>query len=462
MTASAKTLTSFLWGKGPGLLVLAALAAIGYWGHRTGWKAPKLAALLAGQTADAQKDDAGDGDADAGSAVKVIAPDKTDTAPDVYALDRTILRFASADDIEKAGIQKDRAQEKPLAAYVSAPGEIGYDQTRVSRLSVPVSGKAWRVDREIGDRVKKDDVLALVESPKVGEAKAEFLQSLAQLHLKMVALKSLQTAGGAVAERQIDEAQADRQAARARMFNSEQALANLGLPLNMKELSQLDEEQMTARVRFLGLPESVIRTLDPGKTTANLIPILSPLDGVVTERQVVPGEVVDSTKSLFVVADMSRVWITMDVGQEDSHGVALDQPVTFYPDGHAGEELRGKITWLSTTVDEKTRTMPVRAAVDNPGEHFRAHTFGTARITTRDQPNALMVPSEAVQRDGRFYFVFVKVGDTDFQVRQVQYGMRGSKHTEVRAGLRPGEEVVTKGSHVLKSELLRGQLGDND
>jgi cobalt-zinc-cadmium efflux system membrane fusion protein len=462
MTVPSKSLAALLWTKGPGLLVLVALGAILLWGHRTGWKAPKLAALLGGQSADAPKDDSGDNDADAAPAVKVIRPEKTNTAPDAYASDKTVLRFAAADDIEKVGIETDGAKEQPLAAHINAPGEIGYDQTRVSRLSVPVSGKAWRVDREIGDRVKKDDVLALVESPKVGEAKAEFLQSLAQLHLKMVALKSLQTAGGAVAERQLDEAQAERQAARARMFSSEQALANLGLPLNMKELSQLDEEQMTARIRFLGLPDSVIRTLDPAKTTANLIPVISPRDGVVTERQVELGEVVDSTKSLFVVADLSRVWITMDVGQEDSHGVALDQAVTFLPDGHPGEELKGKVTWMSTTVDEKTRTMPVRAAVDNPGEHFRAHTFGTARITTRDQPDALMVPSEAVQRDGRFYFVFVKVADNDFQVRQVQYGMRGSKHTEVRAGLRPGEQVVTKGSHVLKSELLRGQLGDND
>jgi cobalt-zinc-cadmium efflux system membrane fusion protein len=462
MADPAKKLAAFLWAKGPGFLVLLALGAILFWGHRTGWKGPKLAALLAGQSTDGQTDDTGEGGADEPAGIKVIRPEKTDTSPESYAFDKTILRFAAADDIDKVGIQSEGAKEQPLAAHITAPGEIGYDQTRVSRLSVPVSGKAWRVDKEIGDRVKKDDVLALVESPKVGEAKAEFLQSLAQLHLKMVALKSLQTAGGAVAERQIDEAQAERQAARARMFNSEQALANLGLPLNMKELSQLDEEQMTARVRFLGLPDSVIRTLDPSKTTANLIPIIAPREGVVTERQVELGEVVDSTKSLFVVADLSRVWITLDVGQEDSHGVALDQPVTFYPDGHPGEELRGKVTWLSTTVDEKTRTMPVRAAVDNPGEHFRAHTFGTARVTTRDQPNALMVPSEAVQRDGRFYFVFVKVGGTDFQVRQIQYGMRGSKHTEVRAGLRPGEEVVTKGSHVLKSELLRGQLGDND
>jgi cobalt-zinc-cadmium efflux system membrane fusion protein len=462
MPVPVKSLTSALWTKGPGILVLVALGSIFYYGHRTGWKGPKFAALLAGQTADSKQDDAGADDAEAPSSVKVIAPDKASTSPDVYAFDGTLLRFSSADEVARVGIQVDAALEKALAATVTAPGEIGYDQTRVSRLSVPVSGKAWRVDREIGDRVKKGDVLALIESPKVGEAKAEFLQSLAQLHLKMVALKSLQTAGGAVAERQIDEAQAERQAARARMFSAEQALANLGLPLDMKELSQLDEDQMAARVRFLGLPEAVIRTLEPGKTTANLIPILSPLDGVVTERQVVSGEVVDSTKSLFVVADLSRVWITLDVGQEDAHEVGIDQPVTFFPDGHPGEEIRGKVSWVSTTVDEKTRTMPVRAAVDNPGEHFRAHTFGTARITIRAQPRAVMVPSEAVQRDGRSYFVFVKVADTDFQVRQIRYGVRGSKHTEVRVGLRPGEEVVTKGSHVLKSELLRGQLGDND
>src|SRR5262249_57087110 len=105
---------------------------------------------------------------------------------------------------------------------------------------------------------------------------------------------------------------------------AEQALVNLGLPINTEELTRLDEQTMAKRIQFLGLPDSVVKSLDAAKTTANLLPVVAPMDGVVAERQVVPGEVVDSSKPMFVVADLSRVWIMIDVRLEAGDSLALN------------------------------------------------------------------------------------------------------------------------------------------
>ena len=151
---------------------------------------------------------------------------------------------------------------------------------------------------------------------------------------------------------------------------------NLGLPINGKELEQLPENELAARIRFLGLPDSIVKGLDPQAATSNLLPIKTPLDGMVAERQVSAGELVDSTKNLFVIADLSRIWIVASVRQEDVDRLAMGQPVTFQADGHPGDKaLSGDVSWISTEVDEKTRSMRARAVIDNPKEHLRAHTF---------------------------------------------------------------------------------------
>ena len=124
-----------------------------------------------------------------------------------------------------------------------------------------------------------------------------------------------------------------------------------------------------------------------------------------------------------------------------------------------GRGPEGKITWISTSVDERTRTIKVRADLENPEGKLRAHAFGTARIVIRETPDAVAVPEEAVQWEGCCHIVFVRVRDDLFQVRKVRLGARGAGFIEVLVGVAAGEVVATRGSHVLKSEILRSRLG---
>jgi cobalt-zinc-cadmium efflux system membrane fusion protein len=350
-----------------------------------------------------------------------------------------------------------------LSATVTAPGEIIYDPTLVTHVAARAAGAVEHIDKVVGDRVKKGEILALVNSARVGEAKAALLQALADVNLKQKTVDRLREAGAVVAGREIIEAEASLTVARVRLSNAQQALINLGFPIRLADIAKTPIDKLTTQLRFLGLPNAILKSLDQEIASSNLLPVTAPFDGLVIERNVGAGEVVDASKVLFVIANVSRVWVRIDVRQEDADELRLGQPITFYPDGHHGEMIRGQISWISTTVDEKTRTQQVRAIAENPEEHWRANTFGRAEIVVRQTPQAITVPSTAIQQEGACHAVFVRQSDRLFQARQVQLGVRSGDVTEITAGLQPGQVVVTTGSHVLKSELLKGRLaGDVD
>jgi cobalt-zinc-cadmium efflux system membrane fusion protein len=175
---------------------------------------------------------------------------------------------------------------------------------------------------------------------------------------------------------------------------------------------------------------------------------------------------VDSAKTIFVIADPRRMGLTLHVRQEEVKHLALGQPVRFHPDGEA-EESAGKIDWISTEVDEKTRTVKVRALLENAAGRLRANAFGPGRIILREEKNAVVVPGGAVHSDGDCQVVFVRDKNylTErapkvFHVRSVRLGARDENHLELLAGVLPGEVVAVKGSAVLLAELLKGKLGE--
>jgi cobalt-zinc-cadmium efflux system membrane fusion protein len=374
------------------------------------------------------------------------------------------LQFASLVAMQKAGVGVGAVSVGAVSESVSAPGEITFDPTRVARLSSRLPGSVWRVEKQIGDRVQAGELLALVEAADVGKSKSEFLRALLQVQLKARTLAGLKDSAG-VAERSIVEAQAALDEAQIQLVTARQALVNLGFSVNADELRGLTPEEAARRVQFLGLSESVIRSLDPRTSTVNLLPLRAPLDGMVVSREVVPGEMADATKVLFVVADPSRMWLTLQVRLEDVRRLKLGLPVRFTPDGEA--MLEGKVEWISTAADEKTRTVKVRTQLDNAAGRLRARTFGTGTILLREEKQAIVVPAEALHWEGCCHVVFVRDRNFEsddapkvFHVRKVVPGAKDEKEVEIIAGVLPGEVVATLGSGVLRSELLKNSLGE--
>jgi cobalt-zinc-cadmium efflux system membrane fusion protein len=381
------------------------------------------------------------------------------------------VQFASAEALEKAGVDVAVVEQRPLVEAIVANGEVDYDQNLVAHLSSRAAGTVWRVEKNVGERVRPGDVLALVDAMEVGRTKAEFLQALTQRNLQQANADRLAPLArdGTVPAKQLREVQTALEEAKTRLLSAQQALVNLGLPVEAKDFEGLGVEQIARRIQFLGLPSYFVATINPATATSNLLPVTAPIAGTVIERHVVAGEVVQPTSTLFTIADTATMWLVLSVRQDDAPDVKVGQPVRFQPsDATAGREVRGTVAWLSTAADERTRTISVRVELDNHDGTLRANTFGAGKIVLRDESQAVVVPSEAVHRDAdncRIVFVrdknwFKKGEPKFFHVRKVRLGITEGDMTEVIAGLLPGEVVASRNSNLLEAQLLKSNLGD--
>lgn len=373
------------------------------------------------------------------------------------------LQFASEASVKKAGLDIAVAGEGFMGEYVTANGEAVFDPARVTRLSSPVAGRVVWVAKELGQTVEAGELVALIDALDVGKAKTELLQAIAQKQFRARTLATLKEAGGTVTTSRISEIEASVAEADVRILAAEQTLGNFGLAISASALEGLSPPDASTKLRLLGLKEQLPAGV---QTSANLLPLRAPKGGMVVTRDAVDGEVVDPTKVLFVVADPTKLVLTLQVREEDARFLKIGQTVAF--DDSRGMKLaEGRIVTLSPTIDDKTRTLPIRIPLNNPDGKLRNNTFGTGRVVLREEPNAIVVPSSAVHWDGTCHIVFVRDKHylepnayKVFHVRKVVPGARNEVHTELLAGVLPGEVVVTKGSAALRAELLKSSLGE--
>ncbi len=426
--------------------VLAVMAAIGYWGHRTHWT------FLAGHehAAEHQRPAA---------TVPVGLPElSADDASPIAMAAQHLIELPANVTIEDVGIQLADVGEQVIYREIFAAGVVNYDQTRTAQLTARVPGTVWRVEKQVGEPVRAGDVLAVIDAMQVGEAKASLLRAMSQVDLNRKIVERMRSIGNqAVAIKQVQLAEAELRKSEIDLFNAEQSLVNLGLPVDVERLAKMNDRELLAEVKLLGLPASLRDKLDASKLTANLLPICAPFDGLVTGRDLALGEIVSTDRSHVEVADVRRMWIFLNVREEDAEQLEVGLPVLFTTHGR---EVETAIAWISTQVDERTRTVRVRCDVDNliatdKQGVLRANLFGMGRIRVAEVAQALVVPTEAVQRDGQSHVIFVSHGGRSFEMRRVRVGIANETLTQVIEGLAVGESIAAAGSHVLKAELSR-------
>jgi multidrug efflux pump subunit AcrA (membrane-fusion protein) len=510
-------LLAWLAQRTPTLCVMVALVGLGVYGHHTDWKLPKFSTLTGNHAAAADDWCEEHGvpesqcvechpdllprgkdygwckahgvhncalehpdvaqlkkpplvtDADRERAARALATLSRPDNNSVCKNYRRRIQFASLEGVKKAGVDVALVVRQPIVESISATGQITYDQTRFASLSSRLPGTVWQVEKNVGDRVRAGEVLALVDAAEVGKAKSELMQALVQEEFtkQLVDRLASLSSQGIVAGRQAQTAQADYVQARARLLSAQQSLLNFGLPLKVEALRGLSEADLLGHLRWLGIPESISRSFPASEATANLLPVRAPLDAVVVERQVVAGEAVDASRVLFQLADTSRMWLTLNVSVENVGKLGLGQAVRFQSEG-VRDEAAGTLVWISTTADQQTRMVTVRAELLNPQGQLRNETFAAGRIILREEPEVIAVPKEAVHWEGDCHIVFVRdKGYFDsqdspkvFHIRTVRLGASNEKSTEIIAGILPGEVVATKGSDVLRAELLKNSLGE--
>ena len=382
----------------------------------------------------------------------------TEHVADTAAAD--LIRFESAESLARTGIEVVPVEAGSVVSEVVANGVVRYDGRRIAQLSTRVPGTVWRVEKHLGDAVRQGDVLLVVESSEVGRLKAEFLNALVSFEARREQLAILEELKSAVMGRQIREATASLREARIHLHNAEQALVNLGFVVSIAEYEPLDDEERAARIRTLGLEPRLVAGIAPDRVTSNLLPLRAPFDGLVIGREAVVGEVVEAGKQIFEVADVSRMWIVLSVSKEDAAQVKVGQSLRFRPDGSA-TDVASSVAWISTEVNEETRTLEVRADVAGEASGaLRANTFGTGRIEVARQDTAVVVPAASVQWDGARWVVFVPAGETAFEPLPVEPGLRQGERVAISGEFLAGQptHVVARGSHLLKSKIVLDRL----
>lgn len=381
------------------------------------------------------------------------------------ALHQRRVQLASEKTAEKAGINVDVVRERPMADAISANGEVTFDPARVAHLSSRLQGTVAAVFKQVNDGVEPGEILALVDAAQVGQAKTQLLNAVVKRELKRTTLARLRSHSISVPAASLTEAEAAYQESEIAFVSARQALVNLGFEM-ADGLDGRNATKLAEEIRYLGVPPEILATLPAQTKTANLLPLKTPYAGVIVASDIVAGEVVDATKLLFTVADPRSLWLMLSVRQEDARYVRPGLPVEFHTD-HGTQDVRGTVSWLSPTIDERSRTLRVCVVLGNSDLRLRDKSFGTARILLRSEPHAIVVKRDAVQSTAGSQFVFVRDKDylkadhpKVFHVRQVRTGASDDEYVELLAGVLPGEIVATSGSPALLAQLLRSSLGE--
>jgi len=316
------------------------------------------------------------------------------------------------------------------------PATIRANENELAEVTTLISGRVVKVQVDVGADVKKGDLLALLHSTDLGLAEGAYLKATARLY------------------------EADLAYRRAKDLYEAKAVSLAELQRREAEMKTVRAESRESqnRLELLGVTRQELERLDREHTIKADVPIRAPFDGRVIMRNITRGEVVDTHQTLFTVADLSDVWVVASVPEKDVEYIQKDQTVDVIVAAYPHALLSGNITYIGDVLDPATRTLRVRVTAQNPDKRLKPEMFALVRISSDVDPKMLTVPLEAVQSGPMGTIVFVQRQANEFEVRTVKLGQEQGDVVTVLDGLNAGDQVITKGSYVLKSELERHKI----
>ena len=377
--------------------------------------------------------------ADSRTATSEHAEHGDEGGDDGHSQESDIVRL-DAEGMAAAGIEISTAMTAPLPQTLSLPAEIRFDADRIANLSPRVSGIVARLYAGEGDKVRRGDRLALIQSRELASLKAEWQKAKTR---EALAAKALSREEELFAEKITSEA--DLQAARAE-FEAAQAVSDAA------------ENELHAA----GISDAALQRVDAAADGDNANSFLTaPIAGRVVRRAVALGETVSAGDAgaapLFTIVDESVVWGDIAVFKDDIGRVRDGAPVKLR-DTSGTVLAESEIAFVLPIIDETSRTATARIIVDNPEGLFRPGQFVTADISAGESAPVLQVPETAVQTVEGKSSVFVPHED-GFKPVPVQTGQRSQGQIEILAGLGAGDRFVSAGSFTLKSQLEKDAFG---
>ncbi|MGV7222016.1 MAG: efflux RND transporter periplasmic adaptor subunit [Nitrospinales bacterium] len=417
--------------------------------------------------------------------------------------------------INSAGITFAKAGPSTLKNIIRLTGEISLNEEKVAHVIPRIDGVARKIKKDLGARVKEGETLAILESRELADAKSAYLLSIKQSNISKADLKreslvykntkvmldlldkeselddlykkleglligenrSLllpayakikNTKSVYVREKRLFEkkitseseyqlALENHKSAEARFLSlREQAEYDGSWTVLQKkkavEVANLNLQTATQKLFSFGMKASEIKSL-PKQIEQNFTryELRAPISGIVIQKHITPGEAFNSTDNIFLLADLSNVWVNIAVPEKDLKHIKLGQKVNVILDNLDIEET-GVLSYLGSVIDEKSRTVTARTVIQNPKELWRPGSFVTVELAREKKNASIGVPQEAIQTIRDWTVVFVKYGNF-FEARPIKIGMSDESMVEVISGLRKGEEYVVKNSFAVKAEI---------
>lgn len=353
----------------------------------------------------------------------------------VFAETTHVLHL-TAEQQQKAGLQLSRAGSATVRQSVLAPGKIMINNDQIAHVIPRVSGVVRDVRKSTGDSVKQGELLAVVESMDIADAKAAYFTAEARRKLFEASFKRKESLWkeDIVSKQSYQEAQ--------EAF----ALAQVEERSALQKLAAMDAVPTAKQIQ---VAKSSVQNLSRYE-------IHAPFSGQIMERDIVLGEATQPTVPVFVLANLDSVWVELNVYPKDLDRIRVGQPIRITS---GSKSAQAKIIYIRPVVNEESRATVVRALLDNKDQRWQPGLFVSGEILAEQTEASVVVAHDAVMQIHNREVVFVQEGE-NFSVRQVVTGARDNHWVEIVQGLQANEAYVSAGAFVLKSELEKNQFAE--
>lgn len=371
--------------------------------------------------------------------VSLSACDRTEQPASSNAATPKVHAAPSASTDLQSRIETMVVEYSSVKMALPLAGRITYGEDRFSKISSPLQGRVVEVRAKLGERVKAGDILLVIDSPDISSAYSEFVKEASELEYATRAYELAKDLyeNKALPQKDLKQAENDRTKAQAEFRRSKERLLSLRVPAAELE-KPLAEQKITSR-----------------------FDMKSQLAGTVVERNVTPGQSVngDPTQVLFTVADLDTLQVVADLYERDLDLVKVGQVAAVTVEAYPDVPFPAVLSAVGDVVDPTTRTIKVRAMVDNETHKLKPEMFARLNIDVGDTSQFIAVPREAVlEVDGKEFVYVAQAGDR-YVRRSVKTATASNDQVRILEGLAPGERVVTKGAVLIKGQETKAPTG---
>lgn len=322
-----------------------------------------------------------------------------------------------------------------VSETLRVPARIEADETRLARVGSPVTGRITDLEAREGDTVRRGQVLATINSTELSGAQLSFLKATSQRGL------------------------AARAAARAQQLLDADVIGAAELQRRQAELAQAEAEVNAARdqLKVLGMSSAALERLAETRSINSVTQIVATIAGTIIDRKVTEGQVVQPADGVFLIADLSKLWVVADVPEQNAGSVRVGEAVSVEVAALPEHKVAGRLTFVAPTVNPETRTVRARMELPNPEGGFKPKMLASMLIKGMPQKR-LALPAQAVVREENRDYVFVRTGENAYRLKPVQLGTEHDGRRVVLSGLGETETIVVEGSFHLNNERKRREL----